>query len=416
MHSKIRFIHSADLHLDSLFKSKGHFPERLLEQLRKSTFEAFDRLVDQAINHQVDFVLLVGDLFNESIRSLKAQVYLRSGFQKLDKFGIDVFVSYGNHDYLQGDRYPIAFPANVHVFSSQEVEAIPFYKGEEHIANIYGFSYIEREIRKRKVQEYIKKDSPHFHIAMLHGSLESNTEHDVYAPFLMEELYARRMDYWALGHIHQRQVLSEDPPVVYPGNIQGRSKRETGDKGCYFIQLDGVNHTRTFLPLHSFTYETVTLECENLNSPHDLEAVLEQAKAQVQQKQKSMMLEVTLLSNNGVLTKWQEEGFLDEWIEVVNEAENLEEDWIYIYQVHIEDQPYWEEEELKRGQHFIGELLREIDGLTEEEVMDWLAPLFGHRRALKYIDQLTPEEVRSEMEFAKVSLVEQLLKREDQQL
>ncbi|MGI8314530.1 metallophosphoesterase family protein [Halobacillus mangrovi] len=414
MHSKLRFIHSADLHLDSLFKSKSHYPEELLERLRKSTFEAFERLINQAIEHQVDFILLVGDLFNESVRSLKAQVFLRNAFQNLYDHGIEVFISYGNHDYLQGDRYPIAFPRNVHVFSSQEIETIPFYKNDQHIANIYGFSYMEREIRERKVNEFKISGDPQYHIAMLHGSLETNTDHDVYAPFRMEELYNHQMDYWALGHIHQRLVLSEDPPAIYPGNIQGRSTKEAGEKGCYLIEFNGADYLRTFIDLHSFTFESVTVPCDHLTSPHELEQVLQQAKSQVSQRNKCTMLEVNLTSNTGELRKWEGEELLGEWVNIVNETENITGDWIYIHHVKVEDLPFWNEGELKKGQHFIGEFLRGMDDVSEEEVQGWLAPLFKHRNAAKHMNPLTREEILDEMESAKVMVIDQLLKREDQ--
>ncbi|MCA0983898.1 DNA repair exonuclease [Halobacillus yeomjeoni] len=413
MGDTLRFIHSADLHLDSLFKSKSHLPERLLKQMRSSTFEAFDRLIDQALYYDVDFVLIVGDLFNESIRSLKAQVHLRDGFKKLCKKGIPVYVSHGNHDYVKGNRYPIDYPENVHVFQTEEVERFSYWKGGIHKANLYGFSFENRAVRERKVQEYRKEEDPMFHIALLHGSLETNTDHDVYAPFKMEELYERNMDYWALGHIHQRQTLSHLPPVVYPGNIQGRSRKESGEKGCYLVEHNGEEWNLTFLPLQSFVYEEVTVSCEGVSSPKDLESIFENAKQQISHTNSSVVLSVELVSSSGILNKWDSEGILEEWVEIVNEGENFEEEWIWIDRVMISEQPVWDEEELIRSQHFAGELVKGADEVTEEEIEEWISPLFQHRKASKYLSVLTKEEMKEVKEDAKRVAIEQLLMRED---
>lgn len=211
MGNGITFVHSADLHMDSLFKTKGHLPEELLERLRAGTFEAFDRLIQVCINEQADFLLIAGDVYHEELRSLKAQVHVRRGFEKLQKHDIHVYVSFGNHDFTGGAEHAVSFPENVHVFQSEEVQAFPFYKEGERLAHIYGFSYETRAVKDHKAREFQKTGHPLYHIAMLHGSLETKTDHDVYAPFTLEELKNKGMDYWALGHIHKREVLSSDP-------------------------------------------------------------------------------------------------------------------------------------------------------------------------------------------------------------
>ncbi|ASF38698.1 DNA repair exonuclease [Halobacillus halophilus] len=412
MPEKLRFIHAADLHLDSLFKSKSHVSKALLERLRMSTFEAFDRLIDAAIRYQVDFVLIVGDLFNEEMRSLKAQIHLRKGFERLADHAVQVYVSYGNHDFLQGAHYPIDFPENVHIFTSQDVEAFTYKKKGEALANLYGFSYVEKKVTDRKVNEYSRKGGAPLHIAMLHGSLDTNTEHDVYAPFRLEELYEKQMDYWALGHIHKRQFLSEDPPIVYPGNIQGRSRKESGEKGCYLIDYDNGEWKETFLSLQSFVYETISLSGEHLDTPQELERILDEAKSLVQRNDGGVMLEVILTSTHGRLKKWQSEGLLEDWIELLNEDEGEEDHWVWIDRVRIEDKPLLDEEDLRKGQHFTGELLREIEGLEDGELENCLSPLFRHRKASRFLETLSVEEKQEIIEAAKTLTLNQLLTKE----
>src|SRR5690625_6351761 len=121
LNNTISFIHAADLHLDSPFQGLTFLPESLFEKVRQSTFNAFNRLIQTAINKKVDFILLVGDLFDNEKQSLKAQVYLRKAFEKLDQHGIDVYLSYGNHDYMNGNKHRITYPKNVHIFPNDTV-------------------------------------------------------------------------------------------------------------------------------------------------------------------------------------------------------------------------------------------------------------------------------------------------------
>ncbi|MFD2924352.1 metallophosphoesterase family protein [Halobacillus naozhouensis] len=411
--STVRFIHSADLHLDSPFKGRNQLPELLREQMREATFEAFDRLIQQAIQHKVDFVLLVGDLFDEETRSLKAQVRLRDGFKRLAQHHIAVFLSYGNHDYTQGMRYPITFPDNVHSFEQETVQALPFYKQGEHVATVYGFSYGNRSVEDRKAGEFIRQGTSPYHIAMLHGSLETNSEHDVYAPFKLDELRQRHMDYWALGHIHKRQQLAEQPPIVYPGNIQGRSRKESGEKGCLLVELNKEEARQTFIPLHSFTFEEITCSAMDVEQPEELEGLLERAKHDAR-ADTPIMLNIVLKGSNGLLQKWEMEGIVREWTELLNDSEVLEgKSWVWIDQVTIVDRPSFDMEELKSGKHFAGEYLGYADALTTEELSRQLSPLYEHRLASKYLELLTDGELKEVLSRAKQLVVEQFLAEEE---
>ncbi|MGR9050931.1 metallophosphoesterase family protein [Halobacillus faecis] len=406
LESSIRFIHSADLHIDSLFKTKGHFPGELLERLRNSTFEAFDRLIHACIENKVDFLLIAGDLYNEEIRSIKAQVHLRRGFERLQEKDIHVYVSYGNHDYIEGKTLPIEMPGNVHIFPSQNVAHIPFEKDGEVLAHIYGFSYEAREVRDRKVPFFTKEEGADYHIGMLHGSLDTNTDHDVYAPFTLQELKEKELDYWALGHIHKRSVLSEDPLILYPGNIQGRSRKEEGDKGCYLVEHSLEEWNYHFVPLQSIIYVSTTVDELETTSPQELEKVLEKAKEKVAAGS-PVMLTITLLGYAGTKEDIQD------WVEVINENEDFaSDDWIWIEEVKIESRITWDEEELMRGSHFTGELLRTISHLDEEEVEQWLTPLFNHRKVSKYIHPMNNEETKDVIEQAKSLLMDRMINHE----
>ncbi|UOQ43520.1 DNA repair exonuclease [Halobacillus salinarum] len=407
----LRFIHSADLHLDSPFIHTSHLPEQIVEQLRKSTFEAFDRLIEAAIYEKVDFILIVGDLFNEASRSLKAQIHLRNGFRKLEKESIQVFVSHGNHDFMNGTKYPIDYPENVVVFKDESVQSVPFYKNGRHAANILGFSYVQQRVTDNKVHEFKRTADEVIHIAMLHGSLFSHAgEHEVYAPFLMEELFRQFMDYWALGHIHARHFLSSDPPVLYPGNIQGRSRKEEGVKGAYLVDFSHNGWEFTFLPLQSILFEETIIDCRGLEKPQDLETLFLHTKEELQSLHSKVLATLYLKGDSGNLERWKTEGLIDSWVEEANREEELENSWVYFMNVKVIDLPSYDEEKLRKSRHISGEFLRGIEELTDTEWEEWLASLYKHKQFYPYLYPLTEEDKAELIEEVKQSTLSRLLK------
>ncbi len=265
MQPKLTFIHTADLHLDSPFKGAENLPSKMVERLRESTFVAYENLIDNAIKHQVDFVLIVGDIFDQEVQSIKAHIHLLDGFKKLKKHDIQVYLSFGNHDFVRAQTFKRDYPDNVHVFENNQVESKVFYKNKQPVATLYGFSYQEQAERKNRTDEYVRKGESHFHIAMLHGSIgdKENQVHARYAPFQLQDLIMKKFDYWALGHIHKREVIKTEPSIIYPGNIQGRSIKEVDEKGGYLVELTTTETNLTFLPFQSIQYKKVTLEANH---------------------------------------------------------------------------------------------------------------------------------------------------------
>ncbi|SDM00913.1 metallophosphoesterase family protein [Sediminibacillus halophilus] len=406
---KISFLHSADLHLDSPFKGLGNVPEAVFEQIRGSTFGALEALVRLAIEKQVDFVLIAGDVFDENQHSLLARMQLKAAFEKLNVHHIEVYLSYGNHDFTEGSKFIDQFPGNVHVFSDQEVRSIPFQKNGVTVANIYGFSYRERAVTKNKTQEYTIQGEAPYHIAMLHGSLHSNKEHDVYAPFHLRDLTDKEFDYWALGHIHTRDILNQLPPVVYPGNIQGRSKKESGERGCYHVELKNGEAALTFHPLQRIRFESIKVDVSSCKDPQEMVPVIERHLEDCKNRFGKVILHVIFFSNRTVLQDWQQTGYLDETVDFCNEIDRTENKWAYIqgYSVQVEDS--WNWEELEKGHHFAGELAKrfqETDNITR-----YLQPILHHRKARKYLSGFSEEEQSEIKQMAENLLMNQLLKK-----
>ncbi|EHM4866261.1 TPA: metallophosphoesterase family protein [Listeria monocytogenes] len=256
---EIQFLHMADLHLDSPFIGLSTLPQPLFSAIQESTFQSLERITTVAIKEAVDFVLIAGDIYDSEDQSVRAQARFAKEMKRLEAANIPVFMIHGNHDFIEKHKEKLALPSNVHVFSEQ-VEVMSYKTVTGVSVNIYGFSYNERHIRSSRVDEYKIQGDADFHIALLHGSeVSSSEEHDVYAPFRVQEISKKGFDYWALGHIHKRQLLAESPSIYYPGNIQGRNRKESGEKGSSIITLSEASTTIDFIGTSPIIWEEAVI-------------------------------------------------------------------------------------------------------------------------------------------------------------
>ncbi|EQC2226973.1 TPA: exonuclease SbcCD subunit D [Listeria monocytogenes] len=256
---EIQFLHMADLHLDSPFIGLSTLPQPLFSAMQESTFQSLERITTVAIKEAVDFVLIAGDIYDSEDQSVRAQARFAKEMKRLEAANIPVFMIHGNHDFTEKHKEKLALPSNVHVFSEQ-VEVMSHKTATGVSVNIYGFSYNERHIRSSRVGEYKIQGDADFHIALLHGSeVSSSEEHDVYAPFRVQEISKKGFDYWALGHIHKRQLLAETPSIYYPGNIQGRNRKESGEKGASIITLSEASTTIDFIGTSPIIWEEAVI-------------------------------------------------------------------------------------------------------------------------------------------------------------
>jgi len=262
----MKFIHAADLHLDSPFLGLTTLPSSLLTTVRQSTFTAATRVFDRAIAEQVDFVLLAGDLFDRAEQSVAAQAYLFQQFDRLNDQHIPVMISFGNHDYLADQHQTVSYPANVTVLGPTVTTHTLTLASGETVA-VSGFSYPERWVPTDQVADFPVHAETQWHIGMLHGAVATGTD-DHYAPFHVADLLAKRYDYWALGHVHHRQLLSEQPPILYAGNTQGRSINETGEKGAYLVTSQAGKLVPTFFPTAEILWEGATLPSSATDLQH----------------------------------------------------------------------------------------------------------------------------------------------------
>lgn len=393
----LRFIHCADLHLDRPFHGLEDVPSEIAVRVRESTFQSFHRIVDTAITRNVDFIIISGDLFDDEDRSIRAQARFRDEMSRLAERGIEAFVIHGNHDSLSGNWLPLAWPENVRVFGP-EVEVFPFEKNGEVLAHLYGFSYPQRAVTEKMIRFYEKKPGARFHIGMLHGQAEGNGDHASYAPFTVHELLEKEFDYWALGHIHKHQLLAEEPPIVYPGNIQGLNPKETGEKGCMLVEMDGNEVNLSMIPTAGIQWQSCEISISGLTSIDQLLEVCENELESLRREKTGMFVELCISGNGPLHTYFHEEENIEDVLAALREGEETEENFIWPVSCRLQTMPEWDRDRLVWEDHFVGDLLRLID---QEGAGDALSSLFTKRKVKRYLpgfDEYQQKEILKEAE------------------
>ncbi|MGP1910568.1 metallophosphoesterase family protein [Metabacillus sp. JX24] len=402
----IRFIHAADLHVDSPFLGMQQLAGPIFERLKESTFAALDRLTVLAIDEKVDFMLIAGDLYDGEDRSLKAQLRLKKAFEKLDENGIPVYVIHGNHDHLSGKWLDLSWPANVHVFSEKQAECKVFEKNGT-IVHLYGRSYPERAVYENMTAAFEKQKGADFHIGLLHGSVSGNTEHDAYAPFTAGDLLQKEFDYWALGHIHKRMSLREqDPPILYSGNVQGRNRKETGEKGCYLVSMTEAETSYSFVQLHDVRWEELQLSADG--SFQDMLNRLHQGLDDMRSSREPVVVTVRLTGTTDFYHALKEEPVLSDMLEQWNEEESDRENFVWISSVINETMPISSADTLQLDSHFLKdltEMIREFDQFD-----DALQPLRHHPVYRKHMQDFGEEEKEQIKKEAETLIFQELFK------
>ncbi|MCA1766030.1 MAG: DNA repair exonuclease [Desulfobulbaceae bacterium] len=230
-----KFLHTADIHLDSPLKGLEAHEDAPVAEIRSATRRAFDNLIDLAVEEEVDFVLISGDLYDGDWKDYNTGLFFAGRAGQLDKAGIKVFMVSGNHDAASQITRAMPLPANVTHFSHKKTQSV---KLDDLGVIIHGRSYPSQAVTENLASQYPRYDSGYFNIGLLHTSLNGRAGHENYAPCTAAELKVKGYDYWALGHVHQREIVSEDPWIVFPGNVQGRHIKETGAKSATLVTVE----------------------------------------------------------------------------------------------------------------------------------------------------------------------------------
>jgi DNA repair protein SbcD/Mre11 len=272
----MRFLHAADIHLDSPLRGLDDYEGAPTQVLRGAARKALTTLVQLALSERVEFVIFAGDLYDGDWPDYSTGQFFVNRVRELDEAGIPVIILNGNHDAASRITPKLTLPTNVHALPTTE----PGTKLFDHLrVAVHGQGFARQAETRNLAVNYPAPVPGYFNIGVLHTALDGREGHAPYAPCTINDLAARGYDYWALGHIHKRESANgtQHPRIEFPGNIQGRHARETGAKGCLIVAVDHYgNAIPEFRPLDVVRWEVLSVDAPAAESISD---VLEAARA-----------------------------------------------------------------------------------------------------------------------------------------
>lgn len=267
-----RFLHAADIHLDSPLHGLARYDGIPAEDIRSATRAAFDNMIHYACTEAVDFVLIAGDLFDGDWKDMSTGLYFARAMGKLAAADIPVFLLAGNHDAASVLTRQLPWPNNVRQFKTRRPET---HVIERLGVAIHGQSFANAAVTDNLAAGYPAAAAHHFNIGMLHTAMAGHEGHQPYAPCEIGDLLAKGYDYWALGHVHDHQVVHQSPHIVYSGNLQGRHIREAGAKGAVLVEVEDNTVARLrHVPLDVVRWTRVSVNCGAIETQGALDAAI----------------------------------------------------------------------------------------------------------------------------------------------
>ena len=388
-----RFVHAADLHLDSQFVGLRETQPELSEALRKATFDAYDALIQLCLDKEVQALLIAGDIFDGEHRSIAGKLKFIQGLKRLSEAEITVFICHGNHDPLNRWNATIldAIPSGVHRFGATP-ECVPVNPDDASSPLICGFSYPTREVRESVLEEFPSGEPGRLTIGLLHANVGGDAGHDSYAPCTVEDLCDKGYDYWALGHVHTRAIKHDrQPTIVYPGNTQGRHINEQGPRGVYVVDVDDQKQVDlTFEALDAVRWGEVEVNIQDIDTLPELmqqfDACVEALRADAQGR--PLVFRMYLTGRGALHADVSDKEQREQWLEDLNGDWGEQRPFAVCTAIEDRTGSLIDREALRKGNDFLADVVEVADAYaTADELVAQikteLAPLVGHRRVVK---------------------------------
>ncbi|MBB2483036.1 metallophosphoesterase [Bacillus sp. APMAM] len=363
------FIHAADIHLDSPLRGLEKYEGAPVEKIRNATREAFQHLVDVAIERNVAFLVIAGDLYDGDWKDYNTGLFFISQMSRLQKENIKVFLIRGNHDAANLITKELKLPENVIEFSVDKPETFTI---EELQVALHGQGFASRAVTENIAKAYPSKMEGYVNIGLLHTSATGREGHESYAPCSLDDLKEKGYDYWALGHIHLREVLHEkNPVIIFPGNIQGRHIKETGQKGCTIVTVkDGQIHHYEHHDLDVLRWEVCSVDASSCETVQDIVVTAREKLEELYQHSEGRFLAIRIRITGSTDAH---QALLVDREHVINNLRSLALEVgygdIWIEKVKIETTRKMDIEELREKSSPIASILDYIEGLSQDEEM-----------------------------------------------
>ncbi len=404
----IKFIHCADLHLDSPFQGLTTKEPSLADRFKHATNEAFVKIIDLCLAEKADFLTIGGDTFDGADRSLCAQILLRDQFERLHKANIPVILVAGNHDPLSDWLTEIRFPKNVHLLAGDKVEKVPIKKDGKVITTIYGITYKVRDVKENLSLKFQAKEKDVFSIGLLHANVGARKEHAPYSPCTISDLKAGNMDLWLLGHIHTPEVICKDPFILYPGNIQGRHINEDGPRGCYLIKVDSnYKISYEFKPVQNILWKQEEINIKEITTSLELVDLLsgkcEEELSNLTKDEKGIVIRWKLTGSSSLYHELTMTDKIEETKEILIERFFNQTPFIFPESIRLLIKPDKKTEDFVNQENFIGDFLRlagqvKDDEQMKNELLEMLNQPLSSRTIKKYLEERNEKELLAILE------------------
>lgn len=413
-----KFVHCADLHLDSPFEGLHALEPEIARVLRRATFQAFENIIDLAIREQADFLIVAGDIYDSANRSLYAQIRFREALRRAAEAGLQCFLAHGNHDPLSGWDAQLSLPGAVYRFGGKEVECYAARRGPEVLAHLYGISYPVREVKENLIPRFPEKGDSPFAIGVLHSNVGGDPHHDNYAPCSLGDLQSRRLNYWALGHIHQARILREtDPCVVYPGTPQGRSAREPEARGCFLVRVDQAGGVHPeFIATDVVRWYGEEVDIGDLPTLDALLDELLRRKEDIRRKAagRGAIWRLSLRGRGGLHARLRKLDLERELAQPLREEELGRPEFVWLESVRLGTRPPVDLAQRRRVQDFVGDVLRAAEAIRNaENCRDLLEEVISRRPEYRLLaaglETLTREDWLGILDEAETRVLDLLL-------
>lgn len=378
----MRFIHAADIHLDSPLTGLSAYQDAPADLLRTATRDAFENLVSEAIAETVDFMVIAGDLYDGNWKDFNTGIFFVRQMGLLKLAGIPVYLLFGNHDAESEMTKKLSLPDNVHCFPTGK--AATFQLPELRVA-LHGRSFKDAATMENLAVNYPAPVPGWLNIGVLHTALEGNSQHANYAPCSIAELHARGYQYWALGHVHEHRVWHGTSTIAFPGNLQGRHIRETGPRGALLVTAEGAD-IQSVERLHVDVLRWHALDVDVSNATNLDEAVRLTGRALEEllgdcENDLPLAVRVTLLGASPAHGRlFGLEAQLRS--EVLGQAASISSDRLWIEKVRVETSPYDSADDVADRSDAVADLQgflakAETDAVFLQSLQDDLMQLVG---------------------------------------
>ncbi len=361
----MKFVHAADIHLDSPLRGLERYEGAPVEEIRGATRRAFENLVDLCASEGADLLVIAGDLYDGEWRDYNTGLFFIRQVARLTRAGVKVIWVRGNHDAASQITKRLSLPNGAFELEAQKPQTLLF---EELGVAVHGQSYGKRDVTTDLAAGYPDPRSDLFNLGILHTALDGREGHDTYAPCTVDRLVERGYEYWALGHVHQREIVCKDPWIVFPGNLQGRHARETGAKGATLVTVeDGSVASVEARELDVVRWSDCAVDVAEAMSAHDaiarVRAALEIEADQIGDR--LLAARVRLCGRSAVDGEIRTD--LKRWREEIRAAAMDAGASIWVEKIVFETQPDVDLDALLQRDDPIANLLRAVRGAADDE-------------------------------------------------